>query len=317
MELDGTLSGDTLPWLPQRDLLGSRPDSQEFVAESENEGSVYLRFGDDRYGKRPDAGTRFMANYRVGNGTVGNVGAESIAHIVSDDGRLDGVTNPIAAQGGVEPETAEDIRRDAPEAFRVQQRAVTEQDYEDVSLRRDDIQRAAATFRWTGSWQTVFVSADRKRVTEITPDFEADFVQHLDRYRMAGYDLEIDGPRYVALQIELDVCVKPDYFRAHVREGVTRGLGRRYLADGSRAFFHPDNFSFGQSVYLSRLYAAAMAVPGVESVVVKTFQRLHSPDPKPLDEGVLHLDRLEIARLDNDPSFPDRGILKLTLGGGK
>ena len=27
--------------------------------------------------------------------------------------------------------------------------------------------------------------------------------------------------------------------------------------------------------------------------------------------------RLEIARLDNDPNFPERGVLALTVGGGK
>jgi hypothetical protein len=186
-----------------------------------------------------------------------------------------------------------------------------------VTLRQGGIQRAAATFRWTGSWQTVFVTADRKGAAEITPEFERGLVRHLDRYRMAGYDLEIDGPRYVALTIELSICVKPDFFRAHVWVGVARALGSGLLPDGSRAFFHPDNFSFGQSVYLSRLYAAVMAVPGLESVEATTFQRLHAPDPRPLDEGVLAIDRLEIARLDNDPSFPERGILKIALGGGK
>jgi hypothetical protein len=40
-------------------------------------------------------------------------------------------------------------------------------------------------------------------------------------------------------------------------------------------------------------------------------------DPQPLDDGVLKLGRLEIARLDNDPNFPERGIVKLDVGGGK
>lgn len=54
------------------------------------------------------------------------------------------------------------------------------------------------------------------------------------------------------------------------------------------------------------------------SVVINTFQRLRTPpDPKPLDNGVLTIGRLEIARLDNDPNFPERGVLKLSVGGGK
>jgi hypothetical protein len=36
-----------------------------------------------------------------------------------------------------------------------------------------------------------------------------------------------------------------------------------------------------------------------------------------LDSGVLTMGRLEIARLDDDPSFPERGSLLVTTGGGK
>jgi superfamily II DNA or RNA helicase len=32
---------------------------------------------------------------------------------------------------------------------------------------------------------------------------------------------------------------------------------------------------------------------------------------------VLELQRLEIARLDNNRTFPDRGVLVITTGGGK
>ncbi len=52
---------------------------------------------------------------------------------------------------------------------------------------------------------------------------------------------------------------------------------------------------------------------GVRATV---FQRLGTPDPDPLDDGVLALGRLEIARLDNDPNFAEHGTLKLALEGG-
>jgi hypothetical protein len=75
--------------------------------------------------------------------------------------------------------------------------------------------------------------------------------------------------------------------------------------------------TFGQPVYLSPLYAAAQSVEGVTSVHIPTFQRLGKPDPQPLADGRLTLGRLEIARLDNDPNFPERGVFRLTLGGGR
>lgn len=305
-------------WLPRPDLLASDAEANEFVVESEHDGSALLRFGDDYHGKRPDVSTTFSASYRVGNGVAGNIGLESIAHIVSNDARLLHASNPLPAQGGSDPENAEDIRRDAPEAFRTQERAVTPADYAEVTERHPSVQRAAATFRWTGSWYTVFLTVDRKGGGEVDAIYEQTIRDHVERYRMAGYDLEVNGPSYVPLLLEMTVCVKPDYFRADVRAALMRVFSRGWLADGTPALFHPDNFSFGQPVYLSAIYEAAQAIQGVASVVIKTFQRLRAPpDPKPMDDGVLTIGRLEIARLDNDPNFPERGVLKLSIGGGK
>ncbi len=88
-------------------------------------------------------------------------------------------------------------------------------------------------------------------------------------------------------------------------------------ADGTLGFFHPDRFTFGQPVYLSAIVAAAQAVPGVQSVIATTFQRQRDDASSALDTGVLPMGRLEIARLDNDPNFPERGVLVVTTGGGK
>lgn len=315
--LAGTHLGQTDPWLSVPDLLGSGPEAREFVVESEHDGSATLRFGDDYHGRRPDGGTQFSASYRIGNGAAGNIGLESLAHVVSSDARVLRAVNPLPAQGGVDAESAEDIRRDAPEAWRVQERAVTPEDYAEVTGRHDSVQRASASFRWTGSWHTVFLTVDRRGGGEIDAAYEREIASHVERYRMAGYDLEVDGPRYVPLELGMTVCVHPDHFRADVRAALMRIFGRGWLPDGTRALFHPDNFTFGQPVHLSRLYAAAQAVEGVAKVVIHTFQRLRQANTKPLDDGVLTLGRLEIARLDNDPNFPERGVLKLDVGGGK
>jgi hypothetical protein len=179
------------------------------------------------------------------------------------------------------------------------------------------VQRAAATFRWTGSWRTVFLTIDRRGGADVDPAFEDDLRRHLERYRMAGYDLEVDGPRYVPIELAMQVCVRPDHFRAHVRAALLRAFSSGWMPDGRPALFNPDNFTFAQPVYLSALHAAAQEVPGVGSVSFEKFHRLHVPDPKPLDDGYIDIGRLEIARLDNDPSFPERGVVALSVQGGK
>ncbi len=119
------------------------------------------------------------------------------------------------------------------------------------------------------------------------------------------------------LDIKLGVCVRPHFLRGHVEAALLDVLGTHGLPDGRRGFFHPDNLTFGQGIALSRLVAAAQAVAGVESVVVTKLKRLHHRRNGELETGFLPLGPLEIARLDNDPRFPDNGRLRLTMRGGR
>lgn len=317
LRLESGPVGSPQHWSGQRNLLDSKAEDRHFTLEAENDGSARLRFGDDRHGRRPDSGTEFRAFYRVGNGPTGNVGAGSIAHVVSAEARLLAVGNPLPARGGETAEAVAELRRAAPQAFRTQERAVTPADYAEVTERLAGVQRAAAGLRWTGSWHTVFVTVDREGGAPVNAPFAANVVEHLDRYRMAGHDLQVNEPLYVSLEIDLLVCVKAGYFRSDVRRALLDVLSNQQRADGSRGLFHPDNFSFAQTFFLSPLYAAARAVAGVAAVQVTRFQRQGQDDPKPLADGFMRLARLEIARLDNDPNFPEHGVLRLALHGGK
>jgi len=304
-------------WQPRRDLLNSDDAAPHFVVESEHDGGATLRFGDDHHGKRPESSTAFTAVYRIGNGLAGNVGAEALAHVVTDDVRLTAVRNPLAARGGSEAETAAQIRRRAPQAFRTQERAVTPADYASRTQTYPGVQRAAATLRWTGSWYSQFITVDRSGGEPLVAAFEQALIAHVEPWRMAGQDLEFNDPVYVSLEIDICVCVADSYFRSDVRAALLQVLSNRDRADGTRGVFHADGFSFGQTVYLSPIYAAARGVAGVESLEVKRFQRQGQPDTRYLSAGRMSLGRLEIPRLDNDPNFPEHGVLRLALHGGK
>jgi hypothetical protein len=314
--LQGTSSGTTGGWQVTSDLLASPGTAREFMVEAEHDATVALRFGDDEHGLRPAPGTRFTATYRVGNGTAGNVGREALAHVVTTVAGITGIGNPLPAAGGVPAETGDEIRRDAPAAFMVQERAVTAADYAEVAMRSHEVDRAAASFRWTGSWRTVFVTADRFGNAPVDAAFGARLRGWMERYRMAGYDLAVDAPTFVALQIALHVCVLPGHFRADVARRVRAALSSGVGPDGSPALFHPDRLTFGQPVYLSAVLAAVHAVAGVQSVAVRSFQRLRQPATSGIETGVLSMGRLEIARLDDDPNHPERGVLDLSFGGG-
>jgi predicted phage baseplate assembly protein len=310
-------------WEPRRSLLESGPRERHFVAEMDDEGRAHLRFGDGENGRSPEAGEHMRATYRIGNGPSGNVGADSIRYVVFRN-KLEGVSmlarNPLPARGGSLPESIVDVKALAPGAVRKDlQRAVIAQDYARLAERSrpDKVQRAAANLNWAGSWYEMRTHVDPRNTEEISPELLSEVEGSLHRYRRIGHDLATAGARYVPLDVELLVCVLPHYLNAHVRAALLEVFSNRALAGGRRGLFHPDNLTFGGSVFLSRLVAAAQSIEGVESVRVVRMQRLFEEPKDELDSGVLAIGPLEVARLDNDPNYPEHGKLKLDVRGGR
>ncbi len=320
-EVEVVLDGESDAWTARRHLLDSREDDRHFVAEMRNDGRAVLRFGDGVHGREPTLGAALEVSYRVGVGRPGNVGADSLAHAFDPAGvvtlPLTGVRNPLPGWGGVDAESLQRVRELAPRAFQENQpRAVTPADYVRLAELYDGVAKAVGSFRWTGSWYTVFLAVDPAPGTT-AEDLESDLPLFLDRFRLAGYDVEIAPPAYVPLEIELDVCVDEGHFRADVQKALLERLSSDIDADGSEAFFHPDNFTFGDPLYLGDLYAACEEVEGVESVSVRTFKRLHEVDRGELEDGLISIDRLEIAQLTNDVNSPEEGTLRLNVEGGR
>ena len=304
-------------WQAQPDLLQSEATAPAFVVEIESDGTTYLRFGDGRHGMFPVPKTQFTATYRTGNGVQGNIGADSLVHVVSSDTRIISVRNPLPARGGVEPESVEDVRQMASSAFLAQERAVTTDDYVKLVQRDSTVKRAAAVQRWTGSWYTTYLAVERVRGALVDEAYKQKLSARMQQYCLAGSDLAIVGPVYVSLEIEMIVQVKDDYFRNRVKSTLQDVFSSRILPGGGRGYFYPDNFSFGQTIYLSPLRSAALTVSGVASVEVTTFQRQGFPNSQGLNDGSLVMDWMEIARLENDPNFQEHGIFRLVVEGGK
>jgi len=308
-------------WEPRFDLLTSGPEDAHFIVEIDNHGIAHIRTGDGELGRKPEAGTTFSAMYRVGSGTAGNVGAETIYQLVyrrhKPDG-IDGVRNPLPARGGADLEPISEVKLFAPSAFRKQlRRAITPGDYARLAERHPGVQHAAATVSGTGNWYEVQVAIDPLGGETASAELLQEVERGLYPFRRIGYDLRVAPAHYVSLDIALDVCVKPGYLRGHVKAALLGVFGRRLLPDGRRGFFHPDQVTFGDGIYLSRLVAAAQAVDGVESVHVTRLRRQFERPNRELENGVLPLGPLEVARCDNDPTFPEHGQLELNVIGGR
>jgi hypothetical protein len=98
------------------------------------------------------------------------------------------------------------IQRRAPQAFLTQERAITLADYGAAADANTQMESAAATLRWTGSWYTVFVTAKPQGGTtlgkslrkSLTKSLRKSLTKSLNAYRLAGQDLKLNSPDYIS-----------------------------------------------------------------------------------------------------------------------
>ena len=316
-------SSGAISWTPLPDLLSSDDNDPVFVVEVERDGTAFLRFGDNQYGEAPEEGLAFTANYRVGNGSIGNIGRDTLGHVLigptfpSPPGTIAAVRNPLTATGGVDPETMNHIVQYAPFSYQSQLRCVTENDYGSAAAQLPGIHEARGTLRWTGSWYTAFVSIDP--VATITTALVKETTSDLNLLRMMGTDLSVEGAELVGLRIEMEICVDPDHFQGDVYEALMHLFITGDRCNGQPGLLNAANFSFGETVYASPLIAAAQSVEGVIAATLTAFARMDAPAGAPdgLATGYLTMGRLEIPRCDNDPNHLDHGIFVLHMDGGK
>ena len=166
---------------------------------------------------------------------------------------------------------------------------MTAADYAAAAERRPEVQRAAATFRWTGSWHTVFVTPDRFGGGGGRRRFKTRLRRHLERFRMAGYDLEVDAPRYVPLDVDAaHLRAMPSYFRADVLQAVRTELSSDVLPDGA-ARRVPSRQLLVRRAGLSQPHRRRRAGGRGRRCGARpdSFQRLVDPSATSLDDGVI------------------------------
>lgn len=271
-----------------------------------------IRFGDGEFGRLPPEGAAFECLYRLGNGRPTNVAADTVT--LFPDGApafVDAITNPLETTGGVDAETLDRVRRRAPALWKtIAYRAVTEPDYREAIERLNWVQQGGARFRWTGSWLSLFATADPRAETGLSAGRRDELANHLDAFRQTGRQVHVVAPRYGDIDLEIEVCVARGYDRSAVKARVLEALF------GAGGFFSPDVFTFGTPLWRSALEARVQGVTGVRAVGRILIRRRGVFDWKVLEASQEPLGDDEILRVANDPTRPGQGAVNLVMEGG-
>ena len=291
-------------WQEVRHITDYGSTDLVFTTYTDENDNVFINFGDGVSGVIPTLYSEVRAQYTVGGGAIGNVPTGVITDIVYVPG-LTGlqvsalqssitVTNSAVGLGGSDPESTDQIRALAPLALRANNRAVTLQDYADLSYQAavsgSSVGKASATGTWPSV--TLYIAPNRTATdTDPAPGLDgsgvtingsptvefttlsSDVSTYLSDKILMGTTVSIQPPTYVDAIIAVQYTKQTQYTDTEIQTAIKTKI----LTE-----FGYNNVYFQQTVTPQTIEYQLAKVPGVLNAKVTA---LHRQD----DSGLLTL----------------------------
>jgi len=289
------VAGDTGwdEWTHVADFAASGPDDRHFTLDTS---SGEIRFGPAvrladgsfrRYGAIPVKGAHLrLQEYRVGGGRRGNVAPRAIAVMKSSIPFISRAENRRPARGGVDGEDIENAKVRGPIRLRARGRAVTTEDYEQLSREAaPEIARvravAAGDGADAGSVRVLIVpsaGADqgRLRFDQLVPnpDTLQKVTDRLEECRVIGTRAIVEPPVYRGITVVARLRARPRVNPSRLQEEALLALYE---------YFHPitggpdgTGWPFGRPINVGEVYSVLQGLRGTEIV---EDARLFGADP--------------------------------------
>lgn len=268
-----TVSVDGLPWHAVPSLYGADGNERAFSIRRDDQGRTEVIFGDGQHGTRlPRGNEHVSATYRIGSGLAGNVAAGSLSQMRERPAGITKVTNPMAASGGVAPETPNQARRKAPPQVRMLQRIVSLRDFEDFVSAFAGIGRAQARLLWNGRNRLLHITIADTDGQEVSRDSDL-YVALIGAINAAratsSPPLHIESFERLAFNLKAGLVIEPD----HLPQKSVLQAARNVLVNS----FANTQRDFGQNVFASEILALLQNVPGVSAVRLEALH-VHGTD---------------------------------------
>lgn len=259
-------------WQQRDTLYGAQPTDRVFALNTDEQGRVWLQFGDGRRGARlPGAANNLRARYRRGLGAEGNVRADALSQAMARPLGFKGVSNPAPASGGTPPEDEGSARRSMPLGTRTLGRAVSVLDYEDFARAYAGVAKAQARVLRLRAGPVIAITiagANNAVLADDNPvwiNLQAALKASGDPHVAVRLLAHRSRPFRIGLKLRCD----PAYDATQVLAAADAALRVRY------AF---DQRALGQPVHGSEVVSTVHAVPGVVAV---DLDLLHLADALP------------------------------------
>lgn len=247
-------------------LYGLGDDAPVYTVRTVEDEKSELQFA----GRLPTGVNNITAVYRVGSGLAGNLEAGRLTTVMTPVLGITGVVNPVAADGGSDAETLEDMRTSAPQSIRTLDRVVSLSDFEVFAKRFRGIGKALATELHVGMRSVVLL-------TIATTDLQSPVVGSATiedlRTALAAVSaprriVRIEGFEDMAAIVTIALAVDPAYRRSDVEAAVRTALATAFSREAR---------GFGEALHESSILAETQKVPGVIAATIATLIQAGGP----------------------------------------
>jgi hypothetical protein len=247
---------DGTAWSEVRSFYGQTAGARVYTVALDSEGTATVTFGDGVNGARLNSGAgNVVATYRYGSGAASPPQGR-LTTVTKPQLNLASLVNPVAVFGGVDAQSPEDVRQNAPASVFTFGRAISGLDYEVVASQAAGVSRVSAVWGFDAATQ-------RTAVTVYVGDGEGALAAA--RKALAGAE---DPNRPVAVlpatPVELTISCKLVIAADRQLEEV-QAAAVAAIADPTVGLFSAASLGIGERLYRSRVDAALM-VDGVLAV---------------------------------------------------
>jgi hypothetical protein len=247
-------------------LYGAAPTAKVYATLNLPGGGAQVIFGDGLEGSTlPTGQSNIVANYRIGIGSAGNVAAGTITTLVDRPLGVSAVTNPLAATGGQDAQSAGDIRANAPLSVLTLGRPVSIADYQNIAASFAGVAKAQAMWIQGGAYRGVFITVAGVGGAALPPGNAtvAALVAALQAIGDPTIPIFVQSFLETTFRLRADLAFDPAYDQNAVSAQALQTLQQTYSFAAR---------GFGQGVSGDEIAALLQGVPGVVAVNVTALE---------------------------------------------
>ncbi len=189
-------------------VFGNTPTSNVFYVQAYNDNQYEVTFGLDAFGKQPTSGSLIRVEYRVSSGEEAN-GVTSFTSGGNIQSYPATVTLNAASDGGVEQEDIASIKYFAPRSLQIQDRAITESDYEIILKNKYPEIQAISVYGGEElnppRYGRVVVAVDVKNADGVSDNNKSKYATFLRERSPIGIEPIIISPEYMHMSTSTTV----------------------------------------------------------------------------------------------------------------